>query len=134
MDIVDFTRWSFNLSAGIKPRSPGLQVDSLPSEPPGLPGRRRTLCHRSPRSPGSQADSVPSEPQVSRVAGGLCAIGAARSPGSQADSVPSEPPGLPGSGGLCAIGAARAHWLCTWLSCRYFLSCIFAFPARVFLL
>ena len=58
---------------GIKPRSPTLQADSLPYEPPGKPkntgvGNLFLLQGNlpnpgtEPRSPALQADSVPTEP------------------------------------------------------------------------
>ena len=55
---------------GIKTRSPTLQVDSLPSEPPGKPLQRSPLASPGdlsnpvikPRCPASRADSLPAEP------------------------------------------------------------------------
>ena len=37
---------------GIKPRSPALQADYLPSEPPGKPQLRLFNAKESPRNPG----------------------------------------------------------------------------------
>ena len=59
-------------NSGIKPRSPALQVDSLPSEPPGEPmntgmGSLSLLQgdlsnpEIKPGSPALQADSLPAE-------------------------------------------------------------------------
>ena len=62
------------LNPGIKPRSPTLQVDSLPSESPGKPKNTGVGYHAllqglnpagnpgtEPRSPTLQVDSLPSE-------------------------------------------------------------------------
>ena len=57
---------------GIKPRSPALQVDSLPSEPPGKPKNTEVVSLSllqgnlpdpgiEPGSPALQADSLPAE-------------------------------------------------------------------------
>ena len=55
------------LICGMEPKSPTLQVDSLPSEPPGKPkntgvGSHALLQGIKPRSLTLQVDSLPSEP------------------------------------------------------------------------
>ena len=67
-----FTNWAGLPNPGIEPRSSALQVDSLPSEPPGKPKNTRvgslSLLQGNlpdsgiePESPALQADSLPAE-------------------------------------------------------------------------
>ena len=70
---------------GIKPRSPALQVDSLPSEPPGKPKNTGvgglSLLQKDLPNPGIEP----------------------RSPELQADSFPAEPPGKPKNTGVGSL-------------------------------
>ena len=66
------SQFSFLPNPGTKPRSPALQVDSLPSEPPGKPKNTEVVSLSllqgnlpdpgiEPGSPALQADTLPAE-------------------------------------------------------------------------